>query len=250
MINSSLLRAGIGREEMPTSVIKNIRRVADDGVGASRRRAARSLRRSSRRDAPLPRPRSTGRPMLWALPPPLSHHDAEDAFQATFIVLVRTGFVHRSGGWRRWKLAAKGSAHKAALQARGSRPGGGRREVQVREMPEPRHRRTVGRPANHCGQELSRLPDHLPGPHRPVRPWTEDAQRRLRSARLSRRHGGEPVGAGRAMLAKRLRQRGIVLSGGGVAAVCPRTPRRQACLASVVMSNASRPRTSCGRAKR
>ena len=61
----------------------------------------------------------------------LGHHDAEDAFQATFVVLVRkaASIAQREmvGNW------LYGVAHQAALQVR--RTAGRRREMQV-EMPD------------------------------------------------------------------------------------------------------------------
>jgi RNA polymerase sigma factor (sigma-70 family) len=75
-------------------------------------------------------------PMVWGVCRRLlNHHDAEDAFHATFLVLVRQAgsIVPREmvGNW------LYGVAHQAALNAR-TRIGKRRtREVQVMEMPEP-----------------------------------------------------------------------------------------------------------------
>src|SRR5712691_7558840 len=74
-------------------------------------------------------------PMVWGVCRRLlSHHDAEDAFQATFIVLVRkaASIVPREmvGNW------LYGVAHQTALQAKRTATRRRAREVQVTEMPE------------------------------------------------------------------------------------------------------------------
>src|SRR5213595_3765151 len=74
-------------------------------------------------------------PMVWGVCRRLlSHHDAEDAFQATFLVLVRKAatVVPRAmvGNF------LYGVAHQAALQARRTAARRGAREVQVTEMPD------------------------------------------------------------------------------------------------------------------
>ena len=75
-------------------------------------------------------------PMVWGVCRRLlNHHDAEDAFQATFLVLVRkaASIVPREmvGNW------LYGVAHQAALNARTRIAKRRVREVQVTEMPEP-----------------------------------------------------------------------------------------------------------------
>src|SRR4051795_9509286 len=71
-------------------------------------------------------------PMVWGVCRRLlSHHDAEDAFQATFIVLVRkAGSVKPREMVGNWLY---GVARQAVLQARTAAR---RREVQVTEMPD------------------------------------------------------------------------------------------------------------------
>src|SRR5258707_360981 len=63
------------------------------------------------------------------------HHDAEDAFQATFLVLLRKAatIVPREmvGNW------LYGVAHQTALKARATRAKQRAREKQAMEMPEP-----------------------------------------------------------------------------------------------------------------
>ena len=95
-------------------------------------------------------------PMVWGVCRRLlGHHDAEDAFQATFIVLVRkAATVNPRGMVGNWLY---GVARQAALQVRAAR----RKEVQVTEMPD------VEAPQDHWAdlqplldEELGRLPDH------------------------------------------------------------------------------------------
>src|SRR5216683_8064106 len=76
-------------------------------------------------------------PMVWGVCRRVlrNYHDAEDAFQATFLVLVR-----KAGSIASRELLANwlyGVAHQTALKARatGARRKG--RERQVTEMPEP-----------------------------------------------------------------------------------------------------------------
>src|SRR5437016_14442254 len=74
-------------------------------------------------------------PMVWGVCRRLlSQHDAEDAFQATFLVLVRkaASVVPREmiGNW------LYGVAHQTALQAKRTATRRRAREVQVTEMPD------------------------------------------------------------------------------------------------------------------
>ena len=157
-------------------------------------------------------------PMVWGVCRRVlrNYHDAEDAFQATFLVLVRkaASVVPR-------EMAANwlyGVAHQTALKARATAAKRRAREGQVAEMPEPAatepERWTDLQPL--LDQELSRLPDKyrvaiilcdLEGKTR------KEAARQLGvpdgtlAARLAR---------GRVMLAKRLARYGLVVSGGAL----------------------------------
>jgi RNA polymerase sigma factor (sigma-70 family) len=149
-----------------------------------------------------------------------NHHDAEDAFQATFLVLVRkAGSILPREKVAHW---LHGVACRTALKARTTIVRQRVREKQVTELPEPE---TAG-PESHGGdwqplldQELSRLPDkyRVPIILCDLEGKTgKDAARQLGwpegtvASRLSR---------GREMLAKRLTRYGLVLAGESLAAV-------------------------------
>src|SRR5262245_11441396 len=88
-----------------------------------------------------------------------NHHDAEDAFQATFLVLVR-----KASSIRPREMVANwlyGVAHQTAVKARVTLAKRGRRETQVPEMPEPAvTEQDLWRDLQPLlDQELSRLPD-------------------------------------------------------------------------------------------
>jgi RNA polymerase sigma factor (sigma-70 family) len=160
-------------------------------------------------------------PMVWGvcrriLP---SHHDAEDAFQATFIVLVRKAAAIAS----RELLAnwLHGVAHQTALKARATAARRKGRERQGTEMPEP----AVTQPDSWrdvrqvLDEELSRLPDRYRSVI--VLCELEGKSRKEASLQIGCPEGtvaGRLVRA-RAMLAKRLTRRGITLSVGALAAM-------------------------------
>ncbi len=149
-----------------------------------------------------------------------NHHDAEEAFQATFLVLVRKAdsIVPREM-FANWLY---GVAYRTALKARSMIAKQRVRERQVMEAPEPE-----AIEPDHCwrelqpllDQELSRLPDkyRVPIVLCDLQGKTgKDAARQLGwpegtvASRLSR---------GRVMLATRLTRHGLALSGGPLAAV-------------------------------
>src|SRR5579884_2815147 len=75
-------------------------------------------------------------PMVWGVCRRLlPHHDAEDAFQATFLVLVR-----KAASIRQRDIVANwlyGVAHQTALHSRRTTARRRTRERQVMQMPEP-----------------------------------------------------------------------------------------------------------------
>jgi RNA polymerase sigma factor (sigma-70 family) len=149
----------------------------------------------------------------------LSHHDAEDAFQATFLVLVRkAGSIAPRAMVGNWLY---GVAHQTALQARRTAARRRAREVQVTEMPdteaEQQDQWADVQPL--LDQELSRLPDK----YRAVIVLCDlECRTRKEAARQLAVPEGTVAGRlarARAMLAKRLVRRGVSLSGGALAAV-------------------------------
>ena len=160
-------------------------------------------------------------PMVWGVCRRIlgSYHDAEDAFQATFLVLVRKATSVRPREMVvNWLY---GVAHQTALKARATVSIRKGRERQVVEMPEP----AASEPAQWdellpvLDEELSRLPDN----YRAVVVLCDlEGKTRKEAARqLGIPEGtvGGWVARGRAMLAKRFTQRGVTLSAGALAAV-------------------------------
>jgi RNA polymerase sigma factor (sigma-70 family) len=171
-------------------------------------------------------------PMVWGVCRRLlGHHDAEDAFQATFIVLVRkAASVNPRGKVGNWLY---GVARQAALQARAARP----KEVQVMEMPDveaPQDQWADLHPL--LDEELGRLPDY----YRAVIVLSdlEGKGRKEVAAHLGCPEGtvASRLVRARAMLAKRLTKRGVALSGGALAAALSRNVASAGVPTSVVMS--------------
>src|SRR5262249_11352360 len=159
-------------------------------------------------------------PMVWGVCRRVLRNeaDAEDAFQATFLFLVRKAASIASrellSNW------LYGVAYRTALKARATAARRGARERQVPEMPEPE---VAPRGLPHdlqslLDQELSRLPDKyrvaivlcdLEGKTRPEAARELGCPEGTVAGRLARARG---------MLAKRLARHGTVLSGGSLAA--------------------------------
>jgi RNA polymerase sigma factor (sigma-70 family) len=148
-----------------------------------------------------------------------NHHDAEDAFQATFLVLVRKAASIASP-----ELLANwlyGVAHQTAIKARATTAKRSTRERQVTQMPEP----TVTEPdlwndlQPLLDQELSRLPDA----YRAILVLCdlEGKTRKEVAQQLGVPQGtvGSRLARARTMLAKRLARHGLTVSGGALAAV-------------------------------
>jgi RNA polymerase sigma factor (sigma-70 family) len=159
-------------------------------------------------------------PMVWGVCRRVlvSHQDAEDAFQATFLVLVRkaatvvpremvANFLH-------------GVAHQTALKARATTARRSAREKQVTAMPEPA--REPQRPddlAPLLDQELRLLPDK----YRAVIVLCDlEGKTRKEAAQHFRVPEGtvaSRLATARALLARRLSRSGAAVSGAAVAAV-------------------------------
>jgi RNA polymerase sigma factor (sigma-70 family) len=160
-------------------------------------------------------------PMVWGVCRRLLsvHQDAEDAFQATFLVLVRkaTAVVPRSmvGNW------LHGVAHHTALKARAMTARRSVREGQVIDMPD--RETTLADSWSDLqpvlDQELTRLPER----YRAVVLLCDlEGKTRKEAARQLGVPEGTVAGwlsRARAMLAKRLGRRGVLLSGGSLAAM-------------------------------
>jgi len=177
-------------------------------------------------------------PMVWGVCRRVlrNYHDAEDAFQATFLVFVRKAASIASP-----ELLANwiyGVAHQTALKARATTAKRRARERQVKEMPEPAvtEQDLWDDLQPLLDQELSRLPDKyrvaivlcdLEGKTR------KEAARQLGvpegtlAARVSR---------GRGMLARRLARHGLAVSAGSLAAVLAQHTASASAPASVVGS--------------
>jgi RNA polymerase sigma factor (sigma-70 family) len=162
-------------------------------------------------------------PMVWGVCRRIlaSHHDAEDAFQATFLVLVRkAGSVmprEMVGNW------LYGVAQQTALNARGTVARRRTRERHVAQIPEPvalepqpqHDLRSV------LDQELSRLPNKY-------RAAIVLCDLEGKTRKDAAQQFGVPQGTlsgwltrGRAILAKRLARHDLAVSGGALAAALP-----------------------------
>src|SRR5262249_21013486 len=145
-------------------------------------------------------------------------HDAEDAFQATFLVLVRKAATLRQrelvGNW------LYGTAYRAALETKAASAAHRAKERQVREMPEPEALvETDGwqdlRPL--LDQELNRLPER---DRVPVVLCDLEGRKRKEVARQLHIPEGtlsSRLAKARKMLARRLARHHLALSGGALA---------------------------------
>jgi RNA polymerase sigma factor (sigma-70 family) len=160
-------------------------------------------------------------PMVWGVCRRMlhGHQDAEDAFQATFLVLVRkaSSVVPRDmvANW------LYGVAHQTALKARATAAKRHAREKQVTTMPEPalvRHESCDDLRAV-LDRELSRLPDK----YRAVLVLCdlEGKTRKEASQHLRLPEGtlATRLATARTMLARRLTRNGVTISGGALAAL-------------------------------
>ncbi len=185
-------------------------------------------------------------PMVWGVCRRLlGPHDAEDAFQATFLVLVRKAASvvprERVANW------LYGVAHQTALHARRTTARRRAREKQVARIPEP------GVMEQDLWQDLQPLLDQelsrLPDAYREVIVLSdlEGRTRREVARQLGVPEGtvGSRLARARTMLAKRLTQRGVALSGGALVAVLSQNVA-SAGVPSSVMSSAIQAATVFG----
>jgi RNA polymerase sigma factor (sigma-70 family) len=179
-------------------------------------------------------------PMVWGVCRRVldNQHDVEDAFQATFLVLVRkaASVVPRAmvANW------LYGVAYQTALNVKALHTKRKARERQVQEMPEPevvhqdRDRWDDLRPL--LDQELSRLPDKY---RTPIVLCDLEGKTRKEAARQLGWPEGTVAGRlarARAMLAERLARRGVVLSGVALAVALSRNAASAGVPPSVVSS--------------
>jgi RNA polymerase sigma factor (sigma-70 family) len=175
-------------------------------------------------------------PMVWGVCCRVlaSYHDAEDAFQATFLVLLRKG----TSVWPREMVGnwLYGVAHQTALKARATAAKRRLRERQVTAMPEPQ---TL--PRNRRDDLLDRLDDELsqlPDKYRAaiVLCDLEGKTRREAAHVLKIREGtlSSRLTAARRLLAKRLARNGGTFAGGSLAALVSRATASAAVPRTVV----------------
>jgi RNA polymerase sigma factor (sigma-70 family) len=154
-------------------------------------------------------------PMVWGICRRVlrNYHDAEDAFQATFLILVRKAASIESR-----ELLANwlyGVAHQTAMKARATAAKRNERERRLTEMPEP----AVADPG--IWRDLQPLLDEelsrLPGMYRVVIVLCDlEGKTRKEVARQLNCPLGTVAGRlarARALLAKRLSRRGVGVSG-------------------------------------
>ncbi len=177
-------------------------------------------------------------PMVWGVCRRVlcNHHDAEDAFQTTFLVLVRKAASIASR-----ELLANwlyGVAHQTALKARATAAKRKGRERQMTETPEPAAtEQELWRDLQPLlDEELSRLPDKYRGV---IVLCDLEGKTRKEVAGQLRCPEGTVAGRlarARIILAKRLTRRGVALSGGAVAAVLSQQAASAGVPASVAAS--------------
>jgi RNA polymerase sigma factor (sigma-70 family) len=157
-------------------------------------------------------------------------HDAEDAFQATFLVLAcKAATVEPLEAVGNWLY---GVAYRVASKIRSRAARRRARERQVNDMPRPEAEPPLGRQELELllDQELNRLPDkyRLPIVLCDLEGWTRrEAARQLGlpDGTLSNR-----LATGRRMLATRLSRRGLPVVGGAASAMLIHQSAAPACV--------------------
>ena len=204
-----------------SEVIQHLRRAVllQDGAGLTDGQLLECFI-SSREEAAIAALVRRHGPMVWGVCRRVlrSHHDAEDAFQATFLVLLRkAASIMPREMFANWLY---GVAHQTALKARQIAAKRRGRERQVIDMPEPKG---VEQDRSHdlqlvLDQELSRLPDKY-------RAVIVLCDLQGKTHKEAARQLGVPEGTiasrkatARTKLAKRLARHGLALGGGSLAA--------------------------------
>jgi RNA polymerase sigma factor (sigma-70 family) len=143
------------------------------------------------------------------------HHDAEDAFQAAFLVLARKAAAVRRESLGNWLYTV---AYHAALEARAAAARRRARERQVETMPHPE---VPPAPANDWRPLLDRELHRLPEKYRAavVLCDLEGKSRKEAAGELGIAEGtlSSRLATARGMLARRLARCGVSLAGGIVA---------------------------------
>jgi RNA polymerase sigma factor (sigma-70 family) len=174
--------------------------------------------------------------------------DAEDAFQATFLVLVqKAASVRPRGMVSNWLY---GVAHKTALKAKAMNYKRRTKEKEAATLPRPEFVKEVwGQMQTLVDEELSRLPDKYRVP-------IILCDLEGKTIKAAAHHLGWPQGTvatrmarGRAMLAKRLSKHGLTLSGAMLGAVVSQGAA-SACLPASLLVSTSKAATfvAAGRA--
>jgi RNA polymerase sigma factor (sigma-70 family) len=243
MITVEASGAANGGWEMPTSqlseVIQHLRRTVllRDEAGLTDGQLLESFI-SRREDAGVAALVRRHGPMVWGVCRRVlrNYHDVEDAFQATFLVLVRraASVVPRAmvANW------LHGVAYQTALKAKATAAKRRARERQVVDMPEAE---VVERDRWHdleplLDQELSRLADKY---REVVLLCDLEGKTRKEAARQLGAPEGTVAGRlarARAMLAKRLARHGLAVSGGALAGVLSQSAASAYVPTSVVSS--------------
>jgi RNA polymerase sigma-70 factor (ECF subfamily) len=167
------------------------------------------------------------------------HHDAEDAFQATFLVLARKApsvmIGDKLGNWL-YRVA-----YKTAMKAKAGRTKRRMREIQVLHMPEPITVRDDLRDAfaEILDRELSRLPEKYRTP-------IVLCELRGKSQRDAAAQLGWPIGTvssrlsrAKSMLAKRLARRNLSASAGTLSVLLAQHAASESMPAKLIGSTAT-----------
>jgi RNA polymerase sigma-70 factor (ECF subfamily) len=164
-----------------------------------------------------------------------NHADAEDAFQATFLLLVRKGASVRPPG--RVGPWLYGVARRTSHDAK--RAAARRRAREARALPRPAPDEGVAELLPVLDRELGQLPERYRAPV--VLCDLEGKTRKEAARELGWREGtvSSRLARARALLARRLRRHGVALAG-AAALACPPAPLEAATLRAALTAAAGR----------